>query len=290
MAASKRPADVLELYRWAVQDPETHAALLDVIHRRMSPSGEPTTPRVLREDFAGTAAESLAWLARAPGRRAYAVDLDAPTLAWARARAQRLLGPHAESLTCVHADVLGPPSDAVPPADIVSALNFSIMYLTKPDSLLRYLRAARAGLGPGGVLVCNLFGGPDNQRPNVTTHAVRPTPKSPGEPPVAPFEYLWEIRRFDPATRVADCRIHFRLAGPAGRPGRFLADAFRYAFKLWDPDEITASCREAGFARAEVWRHTHDPARGAAGVFLGPAEPATFRTNASWTAYVVAAV
>jgi SAM-dependent methyltransferase len=297
LTASNRPADVLELYRWAVQDPETHAALLDVIHARMAPKNPttPTTPappttRVLREDFAGTAAESVAWLARAPGRRAWAIDLDAPTIAWAQNRARRMLGPGADALAWIHADVLNLPPNQVPPADIVSALNFSIMYLTEHDTLLRYLRAARAGLRPGGVLVCNLFGGSGNQRPGVATHAVEPRPRSRGEPPVDPFEYLWEIRRFDPATRIADCRIHFRLRGPGGRPGRFLSDAFRYAFKLWDPDELTAACQEAGFARAEVWRHTYDPGKGAAGVFLGPADPVTFRNTDSWTAYIVGAV
>lgn len=290
MSAKKHRADALELYRWAVQDPETHAALLDVIHARMSRTGvAPPAPRVLREDFAGTAAESVAWLARAAGRRAYAIDLDAPTLAWAEARAGRMLGRSAEHLTCVQADVLRLPPGRVPPADIIAALNFSIMYLAQRQSLLQYLEGVRVGLVSGGVLVCNLFGGRANERPGVTTHAVKPTARSSGERPIGPFEYLWEIRAVDAGTRVADCRIHFRLPGPGGRAGRFMPDAFRYAFKLWDPDEVTAACLQAGFARAEVWRHTYDPAKGAAGVFLGPTDPAGFADTESWTAYIVAA-
>lgn len=292
MSAKKQRADALELYRWAVQDPETHAALLDVIHARMSPTcmPPPAAPRVLREDFAGTAAESVAWLSRGAGRRAYAIDLDAPTLAWAGARARRLLGRGADNLTCVQADVLSLPADNVPPADIISALNFSVMYLAEPHSLLQYLRAARVGLARGGILVCNLFGGRANERPGVTTHAVKPRAKSPGERPIEPFEYLWEIRAVEAGTRVADCRIHFRLPGPGGRAGKFMPDAFRYAFKLWDPDEVTSACLQAGFARTEVWRHTYDPAKGASGVFLGPTDPARFTDAESWTAYVVAAV
>jgi len=290
LSAKKYRADALELYRWAVQDPETHAALLDVIHARMSRTGVAApAPRVLREDFAGTAAESVAWLARAADRRAYAIDLDAPTLAWAAARAGRMLGRSAEHLTCVQADVLRLPPGRVPPADIISALNFSIMYLAQRQSLLQYLEAARVGLVSGGVLVCNLFGGRANERPGVTTHAVKPSAKSPGERPIGPFKYLWEIRAVEAGTRVADCRIHFRLAGPGGRAGRFMPDAFRYAFKLWDPGEVTAACLQAGFARAEVWRHTYDPAKGAVGVFLGPTDPAGFADAESWTAYVVAA-
>jgi len=290
LSSKTHRADPLELYRWAVQDPETHAALLDVIHARMSPDRITCpSPRVLREDFAGTAAESVAWLARAAGRRAYAIDLNAATLDWAAARARRMLGRGADSLTCLQADVLTLTPEHMPPADIISALNFSIMYFAEHQNLLRYLQAARLGLASGGILVCNLFGGRANERPGITTHTVKPTPKSPGDRPIEVFEYRWEIRTVEAATRVADCRIHFRLPGPGGRAGRFIPDAFRYAFKLWEPTEITATCLQAGFARAEVWRHTYDPAKGASGVFLGPTDPAGFRDAESWTAYIVAA-
>ena len=74
--------DTLELYRWAVQDPETHAVLLCTIYERLRPGRHPV---ILREDFAGTAAESVAWVALEKGRRAIAVDLDGPTLEWAQA-------------------------------------------------------------------------------------------------------------------------------------------------------------------------------------------------------------
>ncbi len=277
----------LELYRWAVQDPDVHAPLLDLIHARVrGPHAAPA--RILREDFAGTAADSIAWLSRSAGRRAYAIDLDQSTLDWARSRAARLLGSDAEGLRCVRADVRCVPSDLVPPADILSVLNFSIMYLTTGPELIDYLRAARGGLGPGGVLVCNLFGGPANQRPGIVAHAVHPRPRSAREPAPDPFEYFWEIRGFDPLTAVADCRIHFRLPGPAGRPGRFLGDAVRYAFRLWTPDDMISACRAAGFSDARMWRHTHDPSAAAGGVYLGPADPASLAGRESWTAYVVA--
>jgi hypothetical protein len=49
------------------------------------------------------------------------------------------------------------------------------------------------------------------------------------------------------------------------------------------------ACREAGFARVEVWRHTYDASKGAAGVFLGAVDAAVVAELPSWTAYVVAA-
>jgi len=66
VAEPKRPSaelDTLELYRWAVQDPETHATVLRLMYERLHPG---RTPMLLREDFAGTSAEAVAWLALAP--------------------------------------------------------------------------------------------------------------------------------------------------------------------------------------------------------------------------------
>jgi hypothetical protein len=87
-----------------------------------------------------------------------------------------------------------------------------------------------------------------------------------------------------------DCRIHFELAakGP-GMPPTFVRDAFRYEWTLWTLGELMQACREAGFARVEVWRHTYDASKGAAGVFLGTVDAAVVAELPSWTAYVVAA-
>src|SRR6187402_1216346 len=110
------PLDTLELYRWAVQDPETHAIVLRTMYERLRPGRHPV---ILREDFAGTSAESVAWVALKKGRLAIAVDLHAPTLEWAQRRAARLLGPRAPAVSFIHGDVhlTAPPS--VPFADIL---------------------------------------------------------------------------------------------------------------------------------------------------------------------------
>src|SRR6186997_286191 len=119
------PIEKLELYRWAVQDPETHAVVLRTMYGRLRQGRH---PMVLREDFAGTSAECVAWVALKKGRRAIAIDLDEPTLEWAKRRAVRLLGDRASEISFVRGDVriVGPPE--VPHADIISVLNFSILY------------------------------------------------------------------------------------------------------------------------------------------------------------------
>src|ERR1041384_7332343 len=114
--------DTLELYRWAVQDPETHAVVLQIMYQRLRPGRRPV---VLREDFAGTSAESVAWVALKRGRRAIAVDLDEPTLEWAQRRAARLLGARASDVAFVRGDVRGVGPPEAPHADIISVLNFS---------------------------------------------------------------------------------------------------------------------------------------------------------------------
>lgn len=276
--------DVLELYRWAVQDPETHAMVLQVMYERTRPGG---TATVLREDFAGTSAESVAWAALGADRRAFAIDLDGDTIAWARRRAQRLLGARATQVTFVEGDALAVgAAHGVAPADIISVLNFSIFYLRDPTTLRAYLAHAREVLAPAGILVVNLFGGPGAVAPGTTETRVERSPRLSTEHAIPPFDYRWEVRAFDPRTRALDCRIHFRLEHAGAR--RELIDAFTYTWRLWSVDELIDACTRAGFSRVQLWRHTYDASRGAAGLFLGPVDPSAVAGLDQWTAYIVA--
>lgn len=278
--------DTLELYRWAVQDPERHATVLRLMFERLHPG---RIPALLREDFAGTSAESVAWLALAPGRRALAVDSDAPTVAWARRRARRILGARADELQFIEADVMTAAPPAVPAADIISVLNFSILYLREPAQLQAYLRHAWRCLASPGLLVLNLFGGAGALKPHTDSHLVTPSPRLASEAAIPAFEYLWEQRHVDPQTRRLDCRIHFRIPNRGADGGVLeLRDAFRYDWRLWSLAELTAGLQEAGFDDVQVWRHTYDPERGADGVFLGAVTPQVFETLDLWTAYIVA--
>lgn len=278
--------DTLELYRWAVQDPETHATVLRLMFERLHPGH---TPMLLREDFAGTSAESVAWVASGSGRRALAIDCDPTTVAWARRRAIRILGARVGDLRIIEADATSTAPPDVPAADILSVLNFSILYLRESPQLRAYLRHAWHCLASPGLLVLNLFGGPGALKPRTDRHLVTPRPRLAAETAIPPFEYQWEQRLADPSTRRLDCRIHFRVPDPAGGSGVLeLRDAFRYDWRLWSLNELLAELRAAGFDEVQVWRHTYDPARGAAGVFLGAVTPEVFETLDLWTAYVVA--
>lgn len=287
-------SDRLTMYRWAVQDPETHAIVLRLMHHQMNAgSRNPPTATTLREDFAGTSADATAWIALDPAasrpdlppRRAVAIDLDAPTLGWARERAKRLLGPRHENLTFMHDDVLhvGPPR--VAPADITSALNFSVLYLTDAGTLGAYLESARRGLAPGGILVMNLFGGQAALSPGTTTTRVTPRPRLPVETPIEPFDYHWIVRSFDLQTRRFSAAIRFSHPADTGADD---GDAFTYDWRVWTPEELIQTCRQAGFEVAQLWRHTHNGSGAPGGAFLGPVAPGSVERLDSWTGYIVA--
>jgi hypothetical protein len=273
----------LELYRWAVQDPLTQARVLDRIHRSALPQAPAATH--LREDFAGNCADSAAWIALGPEREALAVDLDASALEWGLQRTRRLLGESAARRLDVHAaDVLDVAPPAVPSVHVLSALNFSLFYFHTREALRDYLAHARTCLDPQrGVLVANAFGGPGSLLARRDTQRIeRDRPGHPGEIAPPPFDYEWDQGAHDALSGRAECRIHFH--GLAG--GRSLRDAFVYRWRLWTLPELVEIAREAGFARVEVWRHTYDASRGAAGVFLGPVSGIAGLDT--WVAYLVA--
>jgi SAM-dependent methyltransferase len=308
MPSSDRP-DPLELYRWAVQDPATHVAVLARMYARLRNK----QAAVLREDFAGTSAESVAWVATAAqdgsaaahassaaaDRTAVAVDHDPATLAWAKRRAERLLGDRAGRVRFVEGDVLsvappdvpaldgcaGTPTSSVPAADVISVLNFSIFHFHRREELAAYFEHARRSLAADGILVLNAFGGPGALRTKIDRRRVEPAGTA-DEPAPPPFEYQWEQRAYDAVANRLDCRIHF-IVGDGEGNATTIENAFQYDWRLWTLPELTGLMHEAGFADAQVWRHTYDASRGKDGVFLG--RVARIENLDTWLAYVIAA-
>src|SRR5439155_6376077 len=86
---------------------------------------------------------------------------------------------------------------APPRVDVACALNFSWWVFHERADLLRYLRAARAGLAPGGVLVLNLFGGARAERALVERTRKR-AENAPDGTPLPGFTYVWEHARYNP--------------------------------------------------------------------------------------------
>ena len=270
-----------ELYRWAVQDPLTQVRVLDRIYRVRHAGHAPTQ---LREDFAGNCADAAAWVALSPNHRALAVDLDAAALDWGIARARRLLGDEvAARLQTRAADVSEVSPPGVATAHVLSALNFSLFYFHSRERLRAYFAHARRCLDPvRGVFVGNAFGGATTLGENRDVQIIEGRTGHAGETPPPAFEYEWAQDGYDALSARARCRIHFR-----GLPGGDeIRDAFVYDWRLWTLPELVEVAREAGFTQVDVWRHTYDASRGAAGVFLGPV--AQVDGLETWVAYLVA--
>ena len=239
-AARRRPTqaerrDPFALYEGSVQRPDDDVAFFAETFRRL----RGREAKVLREDFCGTAKLSLAWCLSAPGRRATGVDLDEPTLVWAK---RRNLTPHARRLRgrmqLVHGDVLEPRASA---ADVICAMNFSFCVFKERAQLKRYLQAARAGLGEQGLLFLELYGGTG------ATDTVEE------EREVGGFTYVWEQKRFDPITHETLCYIHFKFPD-----GSRIDRAFTYDWRLWTIPELRDLLLEAGYSKVRVFWATVD--------------------------------
>lgn len=270
-SAARRPDRHL-LYTAAVQHVEVDIDQLARIVRRECGRA----PRLLREDFCGTAALACAWAARRPEHRAWGVDLHAPTLAWARRRRLPHLGTAAPRVTLIHGDAR---VVARPKVDLVVALNFSYWVFKTRRGLRDYLITARRSLREGGVAVLDAFGGTDAERPLVERSSI-PASRGPAGERIPPFTFEWEQASFNPVDHRLVCNIHFRLGD-----GRTMRRAFRYDWRMWTLPEIRELMAQAGFRRSRVYLQDWDDAAGRALATYSPRE--RFENQAGWLAYVV---
>ena len=266
-------AHKLDRYRLAVQHPDAECAFLQRVYEHYFPGQWATR---LREDFSGTCAISAAWVTLDDDHRALAIDHHGPTARWADRFLRRHLGQRADDVLLYEADVCDITS---PRCDITAALNFSALAFHDRPGLHHYLKHARKSLARQGLLVLDVFGGPGAMRPQTQTRLITPRPHE----GIPPFGYQWEQRKFDPIQNRLDCRIHF--PPPGSGPGRLGRGAFHYDWRLWSLPELTELMREAGFADAQVWCDTFDPAIGQSDGLYQPAPPMNGRED--WVAYVV---
>lgn len=245
--ARRRPArraaspDRHALYEVAVQGVDWDLDFLERVWRYRHPGRR---PRLFREDFCSTAALATAWVLRGRDREAWGVDLDPEPLAWAREHRLKYVRDAAARVHLVRGDVRQPRRPLV---DVACALNFSWWVFHERADLVRYLRAARAGLKPGGVLVLNLFGGSTAEATQIERTRKRPANGPDGERLPA-FTYVWEQARYNAADRRLLAHIHFELG-----KGRKLTRAFTYDWRMYTLPELRDAVLEAGFLDYEVW-------------------------------------
>lgn len=259
------------LYEAAVQGVDYDLDFFQRIHRQH------VGRRLLtvREDFCGTAALACAWARRSAEHRAWGVDLDPSVLAWAHEHRFPRMRDAVKRVTLVRGDVR---RARTPRADLVCALNFSYWVFRERRDLLAYFRAARANLVPGGMFVCNAFGGTGAMETLVEKTRI-PSGRSAEGDAIPAFTYVWEQTYFNPIDHHVLCDIHFRL-----RDGE-MRRTFHYDWRLWTLPELRDALHDAGFTKVHAYIESWDERNDR------PAEHyrlrRQFENQLSWLAYLV---
>jgi len=259
-----RTADKHTLYQLAVQSPVEDVRFLARVYERV----RGRRPRHLREDFCGTALLCAAWVRRGAEYSAEGFDISRATLDWGVRHNLSSLGAAAERVH-LHAEDVRRPSRERP--DVRCAQNFSYFVFKRRPELLEYFRSARRDLARGGVFVLDIYGGPDAMEEEEDVRKVE------GEG----FTYVWEQKRYVPATGDYEAHIHFRFPD-----GSEMRRAFSYDWRLWTLPEVKDVLVEAGFERVDsYWEGTAADGENGNGVFR---RSETGENCPAWITYLVA--
>jgi len=256
-------ADRYTLYEASVQDVEFDCDLIE----RMFERRYGRAPRLLREDFCGSAAMACEWVRRDDANCAFGIDLDPEPLEWSRRHHVASLSPdEASRLALVRGDVLDVDTG---PLDVIAAFNFSYFVFKQRSQLLGYFEKTRTRLRREGLFVLDLYGGADSHRTLTETRELDG------------FWYVWDQDLFDPISYRAINHIHFNFPD-----GSRLEKAFSYDWRLWSLPELRDLLLEAGFSHVQpYWERTDRDTNEGNGVYY-PAKGA--RDDPAWVAYLAA--
>ena len=163
------------------------------------------------------------------------VDVDPEPLAWCCDHLAPQLEPtQRERLELVCVDVLEVASQ---PTDLILAFNCSFCVFKGRNRLKAYFRNCHSTLVDDGMLVLELYAGPEAQMVGVDRVQC------------GDFVAVWEQASFNAVTHDALNFIHFENAD-----GSRLQKAFVYDWRLWTPVELTETLLECGFKEARVYR------------------------------------
>ena len=258
-------ADRHTLYQLSVQNVESEIDFVFDTFKKI----RRRKPRLLREDFCGTANTSCEWVRRRDSHRAIAVDIDPDPLQWGRENNLAELSDHArDRLELVQGDVLEVETGKV---DCLLAMNFSYWLFMDRETMVRYFRTVRETLVDDGVFFLDAYGGYDAFREYSERRKVEDED----------FTYVWDQHSYDPITGEMQCYIHFIFPD-----GSKMDRAFEYRWRLWTLPELREMLAEAGFSKVTVYWEGTDEETGEGNGEFEPAERGD--ADAGWIAYIVA--
>lgn len=259
-------ADKHELYQWSVQSPESDVDLW----MRFYKSRHRRAPKHFREDFCGTALLAATWVSRGGRYSAEGFDIDPEPLDWGIVNNIDPLGKAAKRVVLHQADVRAP-SERAP--DVRCAQNFSWFVFKTRAELLAYFSSAYEDLASGGLLVLDIFGGPQAVEEMFE--------ESPVEDEDDEFVYVWDQDGYWPVTGDYLAHIHFKFPD-----GSRLDHAFSYDWRLWTIPETIDVLRDAGFDDVEIyWEQIGEDGESGNGVYEHTRRGENWL---SWVAYIVA--
>lgn len=220
------------LYELSVQSPDLEIEFIERAYRRRFGK----RPRSLREDFCGTALLATEWVKSWSERTATGIDLDGEVLDWGRRNNVSTLGAQASRVELIEADVRTP---LPKPVDVTVALNYSYFLLKERRALREYFTTVFNGLGPDGLLIADIYGGPSAQETLVE------------ERRVDGFSFVWEQAKFNPIDHIGRNNIHFRF-----KDGSKIDKAYSYEWRVWSLPELREVLEEVGFTDIEVHWNT----------------------------------
>ena len=184
-----------ELYEHCVQSPPSDVDFLQTVYEHYYHC----SPKCIREDFCGTAALSVEWVKRSVDNYAIGIDLDLETLQWGYQHhvQTKLSQKEKERIWLIHGNVLDGCSAIQ--SDIIVAQNFSWMLLRQRQQLIQYFQTCQQQLRPRGLLLLDIYGGPESQQP---CHEMTYYPKY-------KFAYHWIQETYNPVTNHVQCGIGF---------------------------------------------------------------------------------
>ncbi len=257
-----KTADKYALYEEAVQCVEADIDFIEKTYKKAFGK----KPRLLREDFCGTASAAVEFVKRSKKNRAVGIDLDPEVLAYGRKHHLPKLKDRQSDLVLRQTNVMDVSS---PKADVIMAMNFSYFCFKEREVLKQYFRVAHKSLKPEGMLFLDAYGGSEAQDPQKEPR------KNKG------FTYVWDQYSFNPITSDVVNYIHFKFPD-----GTRIKRAFTYEWRLWTLREITELLAEVGFSKSDVfWEGWDEKGEDGNGIFTPQTE---VENSAGWVAYIVA--